>query len=175
MSSPIRIYVYLICGIGLHDEVNFHRVTSASESRVNGGDPCSSKIVNFNQSPKLHLWINWFEIWQGWSSRVLPTPRTLKKVMSAVVPPRGPEIYGSRAINFLVFVFLNTRIQSIPVNQFQSTIAQKTRTDSRKCPLGEYFSIFPIFGRLFLQKQNKMPLPIGKPHANKRCPFELVQ
>jgi len=40
--------------------------------------------------------------------------------VSAVAPPRGGEIYGSRAFSYLLFLFLYylTRIQPIPVNRF---------------------------------------------------------
>jgi len=52
--------------------------------------------------------------------RISATLPSLVKLVSAVAPPRGGEIYGSRAVYYYYFLFLYslTRIQPIPVNRF---------------------------------------------------------
>ena len=50
---------------------------------------------------------------------------------------------------FLYFFYSLTRVQPLPVKQFSHEIAQKMRTDSRKCPLSKFSSIFSLFGVIF--------------------------
>lgn len=101
-------------------------------------------------------------------SRVPPTLQSLMKIDSAVVPPHGGEIYGSRAFYFFLFLISLTRLQPKPLNRFQCTIAQKTRTDSRKCPLSKCFPIFSLLRAHFPRKPLTISLPVGKSHANNK-------
>jgi len=69
---------------------------------------------------------------------------------------------------FFLFLYSLTRLQPKPLNRFQCTIAQKTRTDSRKCPLSKCFPIFSLLLAHFPRKPLTISLPVGKSHANNK-------
>jgi len=69
---------------------------------VNVDSQCSAKMVNFNHSPKLHLWIIWFHILQGW---LLPVDQHQVR-LGSYQQGRPYVVVKLRVVFLLIFVFL---------------------------------------------------------------------
>ena len=69
---------------------------------------------------------------------------------------------------FVLFLYSSPRVQAKPVNRLSRTIAQKTRSDVRKCPLGKCFSKIYHFGGHIPQKPTKFRRQQGNPSQTEK-------
>ena len=106
--------------------------------------PCQSPNFMNRLIPNL-AWVIMF--------RGTTTLLSLVWIGTAVLPPGGGEIYGS--CDFYYF-FSRDRVPSKPVYRFLRIIAQKTRSDARRCLLGFRIENFKILGLFYPKNTPKM-------------------